>query len=317
LVIVLSYSFHVFLYSTLAHRRAELFFIKSVGLLNTRIFLILPFITTMKSENTNDFGALSPDLELAIKAARRGGLVIAENLTKAGEASVKSDGKGLVTLTDKAAERIIIDTLQAQSAYPIISEETAPDEPSSERSWIVDPLDGTTNFASKLPLFVVSIALFHDQDVVLGVILNPMTGECFYAETGKGAYLNGQPIMVSPKTDPSTTVLFLDYGYQTEHRKRYALVANRFAHRYSVRTIGTTALGLAYLAYGCAGGFICSGDELWDYAAGIVLVEEAGGKVTDWKGHHWDRRNAFILASNGFLHQELGEQIADLQPSET
>jgi myo-inositol-1(or 4)-monophosphatase len=268
----------------------------------------------MKLENTNDFGSLSPDLGLAIKAARCGGEVIADNFTKGGEASIKPDGKGLVTQTDKAAERVIIDIVQAHSAYTIISEETAPDEPPSRLSWIVDPLDGTTNFAHNLPLFAVSIALVHDHEVVLGVIFNPVTKECFYAEKGKGAYLNGQPIKVSPMADPSTTVLFLDHGYRTDDRKRYALVADRFAHRYFLRALGTTALELAYLARGCAGGFICSGDELWDYAAGIVLVEEAGGKVTDWKGHHWDRRNAFILASNGSLHPELIEHIAELQP---
>ena len=219
-----------------------------------------------------------------------------------------------MTQTDKATERVIIDILQAHSAYPIISEETAPDDPPPGRSWIIDPLDGTTNFARKLPFFTVSIALLQDQDVILGVIVNPLTEECFYAEKGKGAYLNGQPIKVSSKTDASTTVLFLDHGYQTDHRKRYALVADRFAHRYSVRALGTTALELAYLARGCAGGFICSGDEFWDYAAGIILIEEAGGKVTDWKGNHWDRSNAFILASNGSLHQELVVAIAELQP---
>jgi myo-inositol-1(or 4)-monophosphatase len=268
----------------------------------------------MKLENPNNLDSLSPDLELAIEAARRGGTVISDNFTKAGDASIKPGGKGLVTQTDKATERVIIDILQANSAYTIISEETAPDDPPPGRSWIVDPLDGTTNFVHKLPLFAVSIALLQDQDVMLGVIFNPMTEECFYAEKGKGAYLNGQPIKVSPKTDPATTVLFLDHGYQTDGRKRYALVADRFAYRYSVRALGTTALELAYLARGCAGGFICSGDEFWDYAAGVILIEEAGGKVTDWKGNHWDRRNAFILASNGFFHQELIEHIAELQP---
>jgi myo-inositol-1(or 4)-monophosphatase len=268
----------------------------------------------MKLENTNNLDSLSPNLELAIEAARCGGSVITNNFTKSGKASVKPNGKGLVTQTDKATEQVIIEILQANSAYTIISEETAPDDPPPGRSWIVDPLDGTTNFARKLPLFAISIALLQDQDIVLGVIFNPMTRECFYAEKGKGGYLNGQPIKVSLPTDPATTVLFLDHGYQTDDRKRYALVADRFAHKYSVRTLGTTALELAYLACGCAGGFICSGDEFWDYAAGIVLIEEAGGRVTDWKGNHWDRHRAFILASNGFFHQELIEHIAELQP---
>jgi len=268
----------------------------------------------MKLEKTNNFSLLSPDLELAIEAARRGGSVISSNFTTTVQASIKANGKGLVTQTDKATERVIIDTLQANSTYAIISEETAPDEPPPGLSWIIDPLDGTTNFARKLPLFAVSIALLQDQEVVLGVIFNPMTEECFYAERGKGAYLNGQPIRVSPKTDPASTVLFLNYGRHTDDQKRYALLVDRFISNYSLRRFGTTALELSYLARGYAEGFICSGDEIWDYAAGIVLVEEAGGKVTDWKGNHWDRRNAFILASNGSLHQELAAEIAELQP---
>ena len=112
----------------------------------------------------------------------------------------------------------------------------------------------------------------------------------------------------------AAAVLFLNHGYGAVDRKRYAVLTDRFSTDYSVRTFGPTALELSYLARGCAGGFVCSGDELWDYAAGIVLVEEAGGKMTDWQGRHWDRRNAFILASNGSCHAELVEKIADLQP---
>jgi myo-inositol-1(or 4)-monophosphatase len=204
--------------------------------------------------------------------------------------------------------------LQANSSYAIMSEETSPDESSRDLSWIVDPIDGTTNFASKIPLFAVSVALLRDQDVILGVILNPMTDECFYAEKGKGAYLNGQPLQVAAKTDPGATILFLNHGYPATDRKRYATLADRLGTTFFVRTFGPTALELCYLARGCAAGFICSGDELWDFAAGIVLVEEAGGKVTDWKGRHWDRSTSFILASNTSCHEELIAQIADLQP---
>lgn len=268
----------------------------------------------MNVKNTSDLSGFSPDLELAIEAARLGGRVISENFRKTGDASIKPGGKGLVTQTDKATERVIIETLQTKSAYPIISEESAPDDPPPGRSWVVDPLDGTTNFVRKIPLFAVSIALVEDQNVVLGVIFNPMTEECCYAEKGQGAYLNGQPVKVSPATDPATTVFFLNHGYRTDDRKRFALATDRFAHSYSLRTLGTTALELTYLARGSAGGFICAGDEFWDYAAGIVLVEEAEGKVTDWKGNLWNRQNAFILASNGSFHQELIDQIAELQP---
>lgn len=267
-----------------------------------------------KLKKTNHWTSLSPNLQLAIEAAWRGGTIISGDFATAGEALEKANGKGLVTQTDQAAERVIIDTLQANSSYAIMSEETAPDKPLHELSWIVDPLDGTTNFASKIPLFAVSVALLQDQEVMLGVIFNPMTEECFYAEKGKGTYLNGQPVHVSSKADPASTILFLNHGYRAADRKRYAIVADRFSTDYFVRTFGPTALELSSLAHGCAAGFICCGDELWDYAAGIVLIEEAGGRVTDWKGRHWSRSNSFILASNGSCHEELIEKIADLQP---
>ena len=266
----------------------------------------------MKSTPAN----ISSDLELAIEAARRAGAVIAEHYAKTKTISVKPDGKGLVTETDNAAECMIIDLFQANSSYAIISEESAPYNPKSGRSWIIDPLDGTSNFARQIPLFVTSIGLFEDREAILGVIYNPMTGECFYAEKGKGAYLNGQPLHVSETTDPEATVLFLNHGSHPIDKQRYAQLSERFIGQYSLRALGATALELTYLARGCAEGFLCSGDELWDYAAGIVLVEEAGGKVSDWKGRHWDRHNAFLLASNGRLHQKVLQEIGDLQDNE-
>lgn len=256
---------------------------------------------------------ISSDLELAIEAARRAGAVIAGQYESTRAFAVKPDGKGLVTETDKAAERAIIDLLQANSPYAIISEESAPHEPPAGRSWIIDPLDGTSNFARQVPLFVVSIGLIEDQEAILGVIYNPITDECFYAEQGKGAYLNEQPLHVSETTDPEATVLFLNHGSHPIDKQRFARLSERLIGQYSIRALGATALELTYLARGCAEGFLCSGDELWDYAAGIVLVEEAGGKVSDWKGRHWDQHNAFLLASNGRLHQKLLQEVTDLQ----
>lgn len=258
---------------------------------------------------------LCADLELAIQAARRAGAVIAGQYEKTRTFAVKPEGKGLVTETDKAAERAIFDLLQANSPYALISEESAPHEPPAGRAWIIDPLDGTSNFARQIPLFVVSIGLIEEREAILGVIYHPLTDECFYAEQGKGAYLNGQPLHVSETTEPEATVLFLNHGSHPTDKQRFARVSERLIGQYSIRALGATALELTYLARGCAEGFLCSGDELWDYAAGLVLVAEAGGAVSDWKGRHWDRRNAFLLASNGRLHAKLLQEIADLQES--
>lgn len=260
---------------------------------------------------------ISSDLELAIEAARKAGAVIAEHYAKTKTISVKPDGKGLVTETDKAAERAIINLFQTHSSYEIISEESAPYDPKSGRSWIIDPLDGTSNFTRQIPLFATSIGLLEDREVILGVIYLPLTDECFYAEQGQGAYLNGQKLQVSETTDPESVILFLNYGSHLVDKQRYARLSERFVEHYPLRALGSTALELTYLARGCAEGFLCSGDELWDYAAGLVLVEEAGGRVSDWKGQHWDRHNPFLLVSNGRLHEKLLEKIADLQENQT
>ncbi|MBD3306911.1 hypothetical protein GF339_10800 [candidate division KSB3 bacterium] len=268
----------------------------------------------MNVQKPHNLNALSADLQLAIDAAFRAGQVIADHFMEVVDADIKPDGKGLVTRTDQESEQVILDTLRTHSDYAIVSEETAPHAPSADLSWIIDPIDGTTNFARKIPLFAVSIALLQGEDVRLGVLFNPIAAECVYAEQGYGAYLNGQPIRVSSSAEPASTVLFLNNGYRSADKQRHAALVDRFVNRYSLRSLGATAVEMSYLACGRAEGFICSGDELWDYAAGIVIVEEAGGKVTDWKGQHWDRRNAFICASNGSLHDELLATIADLQP---
>lgn len=256
---------------------------------------------------------LSPDLQVAIEAAQQAGDIIL-NACQTEIATESKGDAGLVTEFDKKAEAVISATLRTQSTYSILGEETGLDRQNSDQVWVVDPIDGTTNFSRSLPLFAVSIALMQDRELVLGVILNPNTGDCYFAERGRGAYCNGHPIKVSANQDPAKSIIFLNHGYAADDIERMAELMRRLGSTYNVRTLGTTALELCTVAGGMADAFICSGDALWDYAAGGILVQAAGGKFTDWRGEAWNERNAFIFASNGVFHEPLLNEISDLQP---
>lgn len=256
---------------------------------------------------------LSPDLQLAIRAAQAGAEVVARASRTGREAEVKAGDKGLVTETDRASERAILEVIRSHSPHPVVGEEGGQTGGTSDTYWIVDPIDGTTNFARGIPLFAVSVALLQGHEALVGVILDPIRQECFYAEKGRGAYVNGRPIRVSSNQNLASSTVFVNHGYPKEDRERFVAVVSRLAENFFIRKFGTTALELAYVANGLVDAFICSGDELWDFAAGVRLIQEAGGRFTDWQGRDWDGSTSFILLSNGLLHDYLSDKIGDLQ----
>lgn len=255
----------------------------------------------------------SPELALAVEAARRAGQIIAERFCADNAAARKAGGYGEVTRTDGDAEAAILAVLRDGSRFPVLSEEAGGTRDSGQGLWIVDPLDGTTNFSRGLPLCAVAIALMRDRRVELGVIYHPLSGDCYRAERGRGAFCNGQRLRVSAVADPDLAVLFLTHGYPAADRARFGVAVQRFSRRSYPRTLGSTAVELSYLAAGRGDGWICSGDELWDFAAGTVLVEEAGGRVSDWRGREWDGESLFAVVSNGAVHDHLVATVADLQ----
>lgn len=255
----------------------------------------------------------SDDLKLALRAAQAAGSVIAEHFRDAVEAESKDGGKGEVTVTDRAAEAAILGLLRAESEHGILSEEAGGSGDPEVARWVVDPLDGTTNFSRKIPLFCVSIALMRGSRPELGVVLDPVRDDWHAAERGLGCWRNGHRVRVSGKADPATAVIFLQHGYQLPDRERFAEVTRRVAPVSYGRDLGATALELAYVSSGSAEGHVCSGDELWDFAAGMVLVEEAGGRVSDWRGHPWDGEGTYTLITNGHLHGHLVELVESLQ----
>ncbi len=255
---------------------------------------------------------ISNDLATALESAKKAGEIIKNAFGNIQEI-LEKEGKGVVTEVDKESEKAIIEILQRNSSYPILAEETKNQMPDNKIFWAVDPLDGTTSYSRGIPLIGVSIALINNNKPILGVLNNPLTDQLFFGEMGAGAFLNNSPILASKKRLSNESVMFVNHGYGPEDRELSNKITQTFVKTCALRKFGSTALELCYVAKGSAEAFIASGDELWDHAAGIAILEAAGGKITDWRGKDFDNSNSFILASNGEVHEEILKKIKHLQ----
>ncbi|SHF06096.1 myo-inositol-1(or 4)-monophosphatase [Mariniphaga anaerophila] len=253
--------------------------------------------------------ALSTDLNIALQAARAGAEVIREKFGNSSNARVKGEAQGLVTDTDFAAETAIFSVLKNNSAYNILSEESGLLRQEPGKKWVVDPLDGTSNFARGIPLFAVSIGLMEGNDFLLGVIIDPISQKEYTAEKGGGAFCNGKQIVLPPLREDFTPCVFLNHGYGHEDRNNFKKVAEKLAVNFDTLKFGTTAVELCFLAAGSVDGFICSGDSLWDFAAGAVIATEAGCVFSDWQGNPWNNQSDKLLFSRREIHESLVKQL--------
>ena len=254
----------------------------------------------------------SHELQIALKAARAGAKVVLDNFGQSKDSRVKGDSKGLVTSTDLAAEKAIIEILTAESDYEILSEESGTLNKNSGPKWVIDPLDGTNNFARSIPLFAVSVGLMEGNESLVGVIIDPVGEKEYSAVKGGGAFCNGEKI-IHPKFDTEyIPMLFLNHGYPEIDRAKFKELSKRLASNFNILKLGTTALELCYIASGSVDGFICSGDELWDFAAGIVIAQEAGCNFTDWQGKPWDGTHSHLLIARPEIHNVILKKISSL-----
>ncbi len=245
------------------------------------------------------------DLYIALKAARAGAKIIADNFGNIQHSRVKGNARGLVTSTDLEAENAILDVLKSESTFSILSEESGATLKSGELKWVVDPLDGTNNFARSLPFFAVSVALMKGNESLVGVIIDVLQQKEFYAVKGEGAYINGTRIVLPEFDNDYIPMLFLNHGYAESDRNKFKKLADMLASDFNILKLGTTALELCYIAEGAVDGFICSGDELWDFAAGIVIAQEAGYVFTDWNGNPWNGKDDHLLICRPEIHARL------------
>ncbi len=256
---------------------------------------------------------LEKELGIALKAARAGARVVLDNFGKSKDSRVKGDSKGLVTATDLAAEKAILEVLSAESVYEIMSEESLNKQELKGPVWVVDPLDGTNNFARSLPFFAVSVGLMDGNESLVGVIIDVVGNKEYYAVKGGGAFCNGEKIILPGFDSRYIPMVFLNHGYAETDRIKFKKLADLLASDFNILKLGTTALELCYVASGAVDGFICSGDELWDFAAGIVIAQEAGCIFTDWQGNPWDGTHTHLLIARPEIHQIIVPQIKHLQ----
>ncbi len=255
---------------------------------------------------------LSEILRVACTAAMRAGEIVRQLYDKPHRIKMKG-AIDLVTEADVASEQAILAYLRQHSEARILAEESSPDSSGNTGGplWIIDPLDGTTNFAHGFPYFGISIAYSVEQDSKVGVIYCPLQDELFCAGRGMGAWLNGRPIRVSGNQRLIESLVATGFPYAI--RENLATVLAQLGEVLpkvrDLRRAGAAAVDLAYLACGRLDGFWELDLKPWDTAAGQLLVEEAGGRVSSLAGGVWDPWQKEILASNGKIHQQLSELL--------
>lgn len=243
-----------------------------------------------------------------IEAARAGADEILRFFNRDFVISNKEGVNNLVTEADHASEKAILDVIRKY--YPdhyFLTEETGEIVADSQYKWIIDPIDGTVNFAHGIPLNCVSIGIEHNGEMVMGAVYNPHMNEFFFAEKGKGATLNDKPIKVSNETQAIKACLVTGFPYTYINMTNGPLeIFERFVRKgVPVRRLGSAAIDLCWVACGRFDGFYEHKLEPWDSAAGYLIVEEAGGKVTDHHGNKFSVYQHKVLATNGKIHEEM------------
>jgi len=243
-----------------------------------------------------------------LKAADEAGKIILEYFEKEYTIESKDVISNLVTEIDKKSETKIIEIIKSE--YPdhfILSEEIGALKTSSEYKWIIDPIDGTINYAHKIPICCVSIGIEKDGEVVMGIVYNPMSGERFFSEKGKGAYLNDKKIQVTSQKSIKSSLLVTGFPYKSSRELDgpVSSFTGFLKMDIPIRRLGSAALDLCWTACGRFDGFWEYNLNPWDVAAGYLIMEEAGGKVTDFDGNKYSIYNKEILASNGLIHDDM------------
>jgi myo-inositol-1(or 4)-monophosphatase len=262
---------------------------------------------------------------VAINTAAKAGEWIKSKLGDFSKVDHKYTPHDLVTEVDKGAETMIRNLILTHFPHhSILGEEGVEPGPAAsaqalaelkdeEYLWIVDPLDGTTNFVHGFPFFTVSIALAHRGEVIVGVVYDPSRDELFVAEKGKGAYVHGKPMRVSKETALADSLIATGFPADRAGALPANLAGvNALAPRVrNLRVAGSAALHLAYVAAGRLSGFWEIGLNAWDIAAGALLVQESGGRVSDTEGKPYSLDVRHVVASNGHIHNELRQALAD------
>lgn len=262
---------------------------------------------------------MKPMMNIAVRAARDASKVIVQYMDRVDHLPIVTKEKNdFVTEVDQKAESVIINTLkQAFPEHSILAEESG-QSGDSDYQWIIDPLDGTTNYLHGFPQFSISIALKHKGKLVIGVVYDPLRQELFTASAGDGAYLNNRRIRVSKQSSLSGALLGTGFPYKDQ---RYldaylAMFKTFFPETAGIRRAGSAALDLAYVACGRLDGFWEIGLQSWDIAAGALLVREAGGIITDFSANDNFLDNGNVIAANPKVFNQMLKNLEPHIPAE-
>ncbi|HCB35776.1 MAG: hypothetical protein A3H73_00640 [Candidatus Taylorbacteria bacterium RIFCSPLOWO2_02_FULL_50_120] len=252
-------------------------------------------------------------LDVAIEAAKKAGEVVLRHFETSIVRHVKAD-KSFVTAADMEAEAAILREIKkAFPGHSILCEESGAERQDSAYEWVIDPLDGTANFVNGIPLFAVSIATLQDGTPTAAVVYQPVGNSLYTAEKGKGTYWNGKRVKVSDGGGEHAMITFAPGKKEKKRLNTLLGAAEQFVK--SKRYLGCAALDLVYVARGGTEGTFFLGLNKWDYAAGVLLVKEAGGKITDFAGIPWTFGSSdFFIASNGVIHDDLLKLAATAAP---
>ena len=254
----------------------------------------------------------SANINVMVKACRKASKILIRDFGEIENLQVSIKGPGdFVSASDKRVEKILIEELQkARPTYSILSEEIGKINNDESFKWIIDPIDGTANFLHGIPHFAISVGLEHNKEIICGIIYDPIKDEMFVAEKGNGSYLNNQRIRVSSRSKLKDCVIFTGGPkYEAENKELSLKEYYNFSSKVliPIRKMGSASLDMAYVAAGRSDGFFQRNLNYWDIAAGIIIVKEAGGYVTDYKGDGDYIENKTILVNNSRVNTEMTE----------
>jgi len=254
----------------------------------------------------------SANINVMVKACRKASKILIRDFGEIENLQVSIKGPGdFVSASDKRVEKILIEELQkARPTYSILSEEIGKINNDDSFKWIIDPIDGTANFLHGIPHFAISVGLEHNKEIICGIIYDPIKDEMFVAEKGNGSYLNNQRIRVSSRSKLKDCVIFTGGPkYEAENKELSLKEYYNFSSKVliPIRKMGSASLDMAYVAAGRSDGFFQRNLNYWDIAAGIIIVKEAGGYVTDYKGDGDYVENKTILVNNSRVNKEMAE----------
>tara|TARA_Y100000590_G_scaffold76479_1_gene84625 strand:- start:2583 stop:3368 length:786 start_codon:yes stop_codon:yes gene_type:complete len=252
----------------------------------------------------------SANINVMVKACRKAAKILIRDFGEIEKLQVSRKGPGdFVTNADKKVEKILIEELmKARPDYSILSEETGQIKNDESSKWIIDPIDGTANFLHGIPHFAISVGLEKDKEIICGIIYDPIKDEMFLAEKGNGSYLNNQRIRVSARSKLKDCMIFTGGPkFDSDDKDLTIKEYNNFSSKVLVpiRKLGSASLDMAYVAAGRCDGFWQRNLNYWDIAAGIILVKESGGFVTDFNGENEYIQNKTILVTNSKINKEM------------